>query len=130
MAGGLDLVFIAGLINKLDGTFVVAPSIRAPADLKGKRVGVQSIGGGVWMFTMLAFEKWGLHPERDNIQLRVIGDQAVLAQALATGAIDGAYLGYTFGAQMDKQGYRVLAVLSNTRFPFNGLCIKVQRVPA
>ena len=35
MAGGLDLVFIAGLINKLDGTFVVNPSIK-PADLKGK----------------------------------------------------------------------------------------------
>src|SRR5262249_53617973 len=36
MAGGLDLVFIAGLINKLDGTFVVAPNIKTPADLKGK----------------------------------------------------------------------------------------------
>ena len=127
MAGGLDLVFIAGLINKLDGTFVVAPSIRAPADLKGKRVGVQSIGGGVWMFTMLAFEKWGLHPERDNIQLRVIGDQAVLAQALATGAIDGAYLGYTFGAQMEKQGYRVLADLAKMGIPFQGLGIMARR---
>src|SRR5918994_7937075 len=28
MAGGLDLAFIAGLINKLDGTFVTAPNIR------------------------------------------------------------------------------------------------------
>src|SRR5437773_570142 len=37
MAGGLDLAFIAGLINKLDGAFVVNPSIRSPADLKGKR---------------------------------------------------------------------------------------------
>ena len=54
-------------------TFVVAPKIRAPEDLKGKRIGVQSIGGGVWMFTMLAFEKWGLNPERDNIQFRVLG---------------------------------------------------------
>ena len=36
MASGLDLAFIAGLINKLDGTFVVNPSIRTPADLKGK----------------------------------------------------------------------------------------------
>ena len=36
MAGGLDFAFIAGLINKLDGTFVVNPSIRSPADLKGK----------------------------------------------------------------------------------------------
>ena len=82
MAGGVDLAFIAGLINKLDGTFVVAPNIRTPEDLKGKRIGVQSIGGGVWMFTMLAFEQWGLNPDRDQIQFRVIGDQSVMAQAM------------------------------------------------
>ncbi|HKA31596.1 MAG TPA: ABC transporter substrate-binding protein [Candidatus Binatia bacterium] len=127
MAGGLDLVFIAGLINKLDGTFVVNPSIRAPSDLKGKRVGVQSIGGGVWMFTLLALEKWGLNVERDKIQLRVIGDQSVLAQALATGAVDGAYLGYTFGAQMEKQGFRVLGDLAKMGIPFQGLGLMAKR---
>lgn len=127
MAGGLDLVFIAGLINKLDGTFVVAPNIRAPADLKGRRIGVQSIGGGVWMFTLLAFEHWGLIPERDNIQLRVIGDQSVLAQAIASGIIDGAYLGYTFGAQMERQGFRVLADLAKMGIPFQGLGIMARR---
>src|SRR5262249_1413393 len=72
MAGGLDLIFVAGLINKLDGTFVVTPNIKTPADLKGKKIGVQSIGGGVWMFSMLAFDHWGLNPERDNIQFRII----------------------------------------------------------
>ena len=127
MAGGLDLVFIAGLINKLDGTFVVTPNVRTPADLKGKRVGLQSIGGGVWMFTMLAFEHWGLNPERDHIQLRVIGDQSVLAQAIASGIIDGAYLGYTFGAQMERQGFRVLADLAKIGVPYQGLGVMARR---
>jgi ABC-type nitrate/sulfonate/bicarbonate transport system substrate-binding protein len=121
MAGGVDLAFIAGLINKLDGTFVVAPNIRAPEDLKGKRIGVQSIGGGVWMFTMLAFEKWGLNPERDNIQFRVLGDQSVIAQAITQGIVDGAYLGYTFGAQMERQGYRILADLAKSACPIRVL---------
>ena len=44
MAGGLDLAFIAGIVNKLDGDFVVSSKIAAPADLKGKLLGVQSIG--------------------------------------------------------------------------------------
>src|SRR5688572_14318650 len=127
MAGGVDLAFIAGLINKLDGTFVVAPKIRAPEDLKGKRIGVQSIGGGVWMFTMLAFEKWGLNPERDNIQFRVLGDQSVIAQAITQGIVDGAYLGYTFGAQMERQGYRVLADLATIGVPYQGLGIMAKR---
>ena len=50
MAGGLDLVFVAGIINKLDGDFVVSPKIAVPTDLKGKSLGVQSIGGGVGRF--------------------------------------------------------------------------------
>ena len=127
MAGGLDLVFIAGLINKLDGAFVVAPSIRTPSDLKGKRIGLQSIGGGIWMFTMLALEHWGLSPERDNIQLRVIGDQSVLAQAVASDIIDGAYLGYTFGAQMERQGFRILADLAKLGIPYQGLGVMARR---
>jgi NitT/TauT family transport system substrate-binding protein len=127
MAAGIDLAFIAGLINKLDGTFVVAPNIRAPADLKGKRIGVQSIGGGVWMFSMLAFEHWGLNPERDQIQFRIIGDQSVMAQALTQNVIDGAYLGYTFGAQMERQGYRILADLAKIGIPYQGLGVMARR---
>jgi len=111
MAGGLDLAYIAGLINKLDGAFMVNPSIKTPADLKGKKIGVQSIGGGVWMFSMLAFEHWGLNPERDNIQFRIIGDQSVLAQAITQNIIDGGYLGYAYGAQLERQGYRMLGDL-------------------
>jgi ABC-type nitrate/sulfonate/bicarbonate transport system substrate-binding protein len=127
MAGGLDLVFIAGLINKLDGTFVVNPSVRTPADLKGKRIGVQSIGGGVWMFSMLAFEHWKLNPERDNIQFRIIGDQSVIAQAITQNVIDGGYLGYTFGAQMERQGYRILADLAKIGVPYQGLGVMARR---
>lgn len=127
MAGGLDLTFIAGLINKLDGTFITAPNIRSPGDLKGKKIGVQSIGGGVWMFTMLAFEHWGLNPERDNIQFRVIGDQSVIAQALTQNVVDAAYLGYTFGAQLERQGYRVLADLAKLGIPYQGLGVMARR---
>ena len=116
MAGGLDLAFIAGLINKLDGAFVVNTSIRSPGDLKGKRIGIQSIGGGVWMFTMLAFDHWGLDPDRDKIQFRILGDQSVQAQAIAQNVIDGGYLSYSYGAQLERQGYRIMAVYLATGF--------------
>ena len=127
MAGGLDLVFIAGLINKLDGTFVVNPSIKSPAELKGKTIAVQSIGGGIWMFTMLAFEHWGLNPERDGIKLRVVSDQAVIAQSIASGMVDGGYLGYTFGTQLERQGFRILADLAKLGIPYQGLGVMARR---
>jgi ABC-type nitrate/sulfonate/bicarbonate transport system substrate-binding protein len=79
------------------------------------------------MFSMLAFEHWGLNPERDNIQFRLIGDQSVMAQALTQNVIDGAYLGYTFGAQMERQGYRVLADLAKLGVPYQGLGVMARR---
>jgi len=45
MAGGLDVVFVGGLINKLTGVFVVAPEIKGPAKLKGKTIKVASVVG-------------------------------------------------------------------------------------
>jgi ABC-type nitrate/sulfonate/bicarbonate transport system substrate-binding protein len=85
------------------------------------------MGGGVWMFSMLAFEHWGLNPERDHIQFRIIGDQSVMAQALTQKVIDGAYLGYTFGARLEKQGYRVLADLATLGIPYQGLGVMAKR---
>ena len=35
MAGGLDLAFVAGFINRLDGYLAVSAKIHTPEDLKG-----------------------------------------------------------------------------------------------
>ena len=94
--GGLDVVFVAGLVNKLNGAFAVDPSIKTPAELKNKTIGVQSIGGGIWMITMLLLNHWELDLKRDNIKFRVLGDFTVLTQSLASHIIDGSYLTYTF----------------------------------
>ena len=127
MAGGLDLVFVAGIINKLDGDFVVAPKIATPADLKGKTLGVQSIGGGIWTFSMLALEHWGLVPERDKIQFRILGDQSVITQSLISGTVDGSYLGYAFSKTVQRHGFRVLADLAKVDIPFQGIGIVARK---
>ncbi len=126
-AGGLDMVFIAGLINKLTGAFVVNPAIKSPADLKGKQIGVQSMGGGIWMFTMLVFDHWGLDPKRDKINFRVLGDETVLAQAVANRVIDGSYLSYTFASLLERQGFRVLADTAKLGIPYQGTGIMAKR---
>jgi ABC-type nitrate/sulfonate/bicarbonate transport system substrate-binding protein len=127
VAGGLDAVFIGGLINKLDGYVMVSPKIQSPVDLKGKTLGVQSIGGGLWMFTMMALDHWGLDLKRDKIQLRVIGDQPVIAQALATGTVDGAFLSYTFGKVAERHGSRILADIAKVDIPYQGTGILARR---
>lgn len=128
MAGGLDLAFIGGIVNKLDGDFVASPKVATPADLKGKLLGVQSIGGGVWTFTMLALDHWGLVPERDKIQFRVLGDQSVIAQGLIGGLVDAAYLGYTFSKVVQRQGgFHNLADLAKADIPYQGVGIAARK---
>ena len=127
VAGGLDAVFVAGLINKLNGAFVVEPSIRTPADLKGKTVGLQSIGGGLWMITMLVLNHWELDPKRDNIRFRVLGDFSVLAQSLVSRVIDGSYLTYTFASKVERQGFRILADLAKLPVPYQNTGVIARR---
>ncbi len=127
IANGMDAVFVTSLIHKLEGTFVVTPAIKTPAELRGKSIGVTSIGGGVWMRSMLAFEHWGLDPQRDKINLRVVGDESLLAQAMPNKVIDGAYFNYTYASVLERQGFRVLADLAKLNIPYQNTAFLAQR---
>ena len=118
LLNGLDGVFVAGFINKLVGAFAVSKEIKTPNDLKGKQIGVASLGGGNWMFTMLAFDHWGLDPKRDNITFRIIGNTGVRAQSIASGIVGGSVLGYTFATNLRRDGYPILADLGDLNIPF------------
>ena len=127
IANGMDAVFVTSLIHILEGTFVVNPAIKVPVDLKGKNIGVTSLGGGIWMRSMLAFEHWGLEPQRDKITLRVVGDESLLAQAMPNKVIDGAYFNYTFAGVLERQGFRVLADLAKLNIPYQNTAFLAQR---
>ncbi len=127
IVGGLDGVFLAGLINKVTGTFVVNPTIKNPSDLKDKTIGVTSMGGGIWMYTVLALEHWKIDPKRDKVNLRVVGDQAVIAQAIATGVVDGGYLSYTYASALERQGFRILTDFSTMDIPFPSVLLYGRR---
>ena len=127
IAEGTDLVFLAGFINKLTGAFVVNPKIKTPADLKGKNIGVNGLSGGAWIFAMLTLDYWGLVPERDSIQFRALGDQGVIAQGLSAGAVDAAFLGYTYGKALESKGFRILADVEKLPIPYQGSGIMARR---
>jgi NitT/TauT family transport system substrate-binding protein len=126
-AGGMDLAFFAGIVNRADGDFMTAPAIKSAEELKGKRVGVQSIGGGVWSMTMLALEHLGLEPTRDKITLLLLGDQSVLTPALATGGIDAAYLSETYSATLKAKGFNTLVDMAKAPIPYQGLALAAPR---
>ena len=125
--GGFDVAFFAGLVNKADGDFIASPNIRGAADLKGKRIGVQSIGGGVWSMAMLAIEHLGLEPNRDKMTVLIIGDSPVLAQSLESGGIEATYLNYTHSRSLKDKGFPVLLDLGKAPIPYQGLAAATRR---
>jgi len=127
IAEGADLVFVAGFINRLTGAFAANPKIKAPVELRGHSVGVNSLSGGTWIFTMLALDHWGLAPERDKIQVRGLGDNSVVSQALLAGNIDAAYLSYTYAKIVQNKGFRVLADLAKLPIAYQGTGIISRR---
>jgi NitT/TauT family transport system substrate-binding protein len=117
-AEGIDLVFVAGIINKLIGNIMASPKIKTPADLKGKVIAVTSASGGSWMFTTLALEYWGLDAKRDGITFRILGDESVRSQALLNETVAATHLGYTFSAPLISRGFTNLADLAKLPIPF------------
>jgi NitT/TauT family transport system substrate-binding protein len=97
--------------------FLVAPSITNPRDLRGKKIGVQDFSGLLWSLTMLSLREMGLDPQRDNISIQAIGDSTVIAQALATGIIDGAALDKLQSIRLQGLGVKVLLDLSRIALP-------------
>ncbi|MET0500526.1 MAG: ABC transporter substrate-binding protein [Candidatus Binatia bacterium] len=127
IAEGSDLVFVAGFINKLTGNVVSSSRIKSPPDLKGKSIGINSLGGGAWIFTMLTLDYWGLVPERDKIQFRALGDQSVIAQGVLSGTVDAAFLGYTYGKILESKGFRILADVEKLPIPYQGSGLLARR---
>jgi ABC-type nitrate/sulfonate/bicarbonate transport system substrate-binding protein len=116
-AGGADFKVVASFNSRWVNNLVTAPDIHSPKDLRGKRFGLSSLGGTMWMGAMLWLEHLGLEPSKDDIRFVVIGNQSLLAQALEKGNIDVAQLDAAMSLRMEKKGFSVLADSSRVKLP-------------
>jgi NitT/TauT family transport system substrate-binding protein len=108
-AAGVELRLVAGFVSRGRGYLLVRSDVKKGADLAGKRVGVQSIGGTLWMYVMLTLEQLGLDTTRDRIRLLVIGDQTIIARSLESGVVDAAVLTTrTYIPSLKQKGFSVL----------------------
>lgn len=118
--GGVKLGCIASPINRIPRLLVVRKDITGVNDLRGKVIGVQSIGGGFWLQTMIILDALGVDPERHGVKFRVIGDGPVIAQALMSGNIDAAALTYSLSEPALKAGFRSLVDAAELTAPYQG----------
>jgi ABC-type nitrate/sulfonate/bicarbonate transport system substrate-binding protein len=91
VSGATDLVFIGSIKNVMTQSVLAKPEITKLEQLKGKRIGVTRIGSNTHYFTVQAFRRAGMNPERDITFIQT-GGEAETVGALMAGRIDAATL--------------------------------------
>jgi ABC-type nitrate/sulfonate/bicarbonate transport system substrate-binding protein len=107
-ASGLKLGCFAVGNNRVPREVIVRKGIESLEDLRGKSFGVQSIGGGFWISTMVVLDALGIDPDKYKFNMRVIGDTATVTQALITGNVDAMVVPYSYG-DIERAGAKSLA---------------------
>jgi ABC-type nitrate/sulfonate/bicarbonate transport system substrate-binding protein len=125
--GGKELKMIASLSSRENLDLVARPGINSAKDLRGKRFGIQSIGGGVWKTATVWLEHFGMDEKRDHIQMIVIGDVTILSQALETGRIDATVVPGFLSRRLAEKGFVVLGRCEQTRLPSVGMTVLVEK---
>ena len=124
---GLYLRILSSVSSKLTHSVVANPSFKTPEQLRGKRFGIQSIGGSTWMHTILGLEHIGLDVKRDNINLLVIGDSVLIGQSLEAGRIDAAVLDGALVRRLKNKGFAVIVDLTPANIPMLNQAIVVSQ---
>jgi len=119
---GSDPVAIAGAVNKLNVAIFARPEIRAPQDLKGKRLGITRFGGLYDFAANYALKKWGLQPGKDVVLIQ-IGDTSSLVSALASNAIQAATLQPPFTIRAAQLGLRELLDLAKSDLEYQNTVV-------
>jgi ABC-type nitrate/sulfonate/bicarbonate transport system substrate-binding protein len=119
---------LATLTNRVTYDLVARQGIKSAEDLRAKSVGIVSIGGTNWMGTILGLERLGLDPTRDNINLRVLGEDAVRVQALVAGTIDATALDGVYSRRLHERGFPILAEFSKLNLPIGSTGVVARKV--
>ena len=108
-ASGLKVGCFAVGNNRVPREVIVRKGIESIEDLRGKSFGVQSIGGGFWISTMVVLDAMGIDPDKYKLNMRVIGDTATVTQALITGNVDAMVVPYSYADVAKRAGAKALA---------------------
>jgi len=127
IAGGQELRIIASFGSRNNFDLMAQPNLKKPEDLRGKRIGLTSIGGTTWMAMLLWLEHFGLDVQRDKMQLQALGEQALTVQALEAGIVNAAVLDGINSSKIKPKGFTVLGEYSELKHQFVSQALVVQR---
>ena len=130
VSGGARIGCIASPFNRIARELIVRREIDSLAGLRDKVFGVQSIGGGFWLQTMIVLDQLGVDPDKYGLKMRVIGDEPTILQALLAANIDAGVITFASAAVAKRAGLRSLVNTSELRLSYQGagICTRSDRI--
>ena len=123
---GIDVTFIAGLLNTMIWDFYVRPEIKNVEQLKGKIVGTDRPATPVYYGTVVALKKLGLTLK--DVQLRPLGSSPQIVAAFYAGQIAGGVGSPPASFKMERDGFRSLVSLIGEPYQNVGLVVRKSRL--
>ena len=120
VSGGAKIGCVGSPFNRITRELIVRRDIDSLAGLRDRVFGVQSIGGGLWLQTMIILDRLGLDPDKQGLKMRVIGDEPTILQALLASNIDAAVITYASAGIAKRAGFRSLMNTAELRVPYQG----------
>jgi ABC-type nitrate/sulfonate/bicarbonate transport system substrate-binding protein len=109
---GADSIIVATYHNKHLASFAVGPEIRTPQDLKGKDIGVTSIGGAAHLAAAIALKQLGI--DERSVTIRPAGGSSDRLASLLSHRITATILNEPYSQLARKAGAHILLDLGES----------------
>jgi NitT/TauT family transport system substrate-binding protein len=125
---GLPIRIVAGFLDNWPMTLIAQPEYKSLKELKGKTLGISSFGATPDVGARMMLKQAGLDPEKD-IKVLALGSDAARLTALKQRVVDVVVISPPADAQMEKQGYKILArAYELFSFPYLGLGTQTKKM--
>jgi NitT/TauT family transport system substrate-binding protein len=125
---GLPVRIVAGFLDNWPMTLIAQPEFKSLKELKGKTLGVSSYGATPDVGARMMLKHVGIDPEKE-IKVLALGSDAARITALKQRVVDIIVISPPADAQMEKQGYNILArAYELFSFPYLGLGTHLRKI--
>ena len=105
---GADMAILAHTMPAVVHALMVRPDIKKPEDLKGKKIGVSSLGSLTDFLVRSIAKKKGLNPDRDITLITTGGSDTERVMALKAGAVEASAVSHPGYGLARKMGFNML----------------------
>lgn len=109
-------------------SLVVQPAIKSFKDLKGRVIGVTSLGGTNQISGRLMLQHFGVDPDRD-VKFLAIGEEKFVVESFKLKRVDAILVAPPFSILMKREGFAALANTADVvAIPLAGLSATVDKI--